>query len=178
MQRSSVDVNGRLPDNAPFGISDHAVSWGVKLLPYLGYADLFDEYHFDRSWSSRVNARLMRDMPRVFGLNGTETRIKAFTGPETSLTGEPAGLESITDDLSKTVFAISVDPDQAVPWAKPIDIVLDSERPLQQLGSTASRGIEALFFDGQVSTLPPDIDAETLWRLVNPRDGKPVDLQR
>src|SRR5207253_6102231 len=56
---------------------------------------------------------------------------------------------SFTDGTSKTILALEVNDDHAVPWTKPDDLEVDMEKPLAGLGEAEAGGIScAVLADG------------------------------
>lgn len=62
-------------------------SWRVYLLPYLGYENLFNQFHLNEQWDSAHNLTLLNKMPDIFRSTGdssasTTTRLQVFSGPD------------------------------------------------------------------------------------------------
>ncbi len=172
------DTYRLFPDNGRFGIAPEPSSWRVDLLPNLEASHIHDRYHYSDPWDAERNLVLLDSMPRVFGSSGQKTTIMVFTGKDTPFPPEgPSSVADITDGLATTIFAVRAGGDKAVPWTQPADLVFDPENPIAALGAIPDQGFDVVFFDGRVATLPKDIDAATLRRLINPRDGEPVDLE-
>jgi prepilin-type processing-associated H-X9-DG protein len=83
-------------------------------------------------------------------------------------------LGDIRDGPHNTIMVVEANPDQAVNWTKPDDLVVDPEKPNAGLGGLPPGGFNALFCDGSVHFLSNRTDAETLRRLFDDHDGKPV----
>lgn len=81
-------------------------------------------------------------------------------------------LSDFRDGTSNTIFLVEADPDQAVIWTKPDDLVLDVRQPRRGLGNLRPNGFLALIADGSVHFFDNSIDDETLLNLFNINDGK------
>jgi len=88
------------------------------------------------------------------------------------------GLRDITDGTENVIMVVEANPDQAVIWSKPDDLVVDPEKPLAGLGGVRPSGFMALFCDGSVHFLSNMTNPETLRRLFDHCDGHPVQLER
>ncbi len=60
------DVNNKLPAQANYEGKKPLLSWRVHLLPYLGEAELYNEFHLDEPWDSPHNKKLIEKMPQVY----------------------------------------------------------------------------------------------------------------
>lgn len=159
---------------------DAGLSWRVALLPFLGYRNLYDQFHHNEPWDSPHNRKLIPMMPKIYesspGLPKGYTTFLGLVSDNSVITRETGGvrMSDIRDGASNTILCVSADRDQAVVWTRPKDIRFDPEHPLRGLGS---RGyFLALFVDGSVHRIPATIDKETMRRLVYRNDGKPVSL--
>jgi len=152
------------------------LSWRVELLPYLGEAELYSQFHTDEPWDSEHNIQLLDRMPAVFLAPGVEdettTPIMAFTGPGTLFPpGKPRRLTEISDGLSRTLLAVWTGPDKAVPWTKPVDLLFNPDDPVPALGKIPEYGAIVVSCDGRAgmySGLHPD----DLRALITPDGGE------
>ena len=113
-------------------------SWRVALLPYLGRKDLSDAYHFDKSWNSPENLRLLSQIPDVYRGFGSLTDAAQFC-LGTSL-GDDA-TRALLDDWSEVSEIVLVGSAEIrIPWTCP-----DEGSHLGQLGNTIdnSAGVAA-----------------------------------
>jgi len=154
------------------------LSWRVHLLPFLGYGDLYNEFHLDEPWDSPHNIQLLDKMPEEFRSRGleadsTKTGFQVFMGEgayEYSSAGT-AGiynlykgprLRDINDGTSFTIGIIETLPQDAVEWTRPDgDIAFDPNDPLGSL-TLPSDYFHAFMFDGGVSTFNPYLSDEEL----------------
>ena len=99
------------------------MSWRVAILPQLGYANLYRQYQQDEPWDSSTNARILTQMPSVFGLSGVEDYssgyvtnfvvpiVAAEAYPDKSSwslfsSAEGVGLADISDGAANTILVI------------------------------------------------------------------------
>ncbi len=149
------------------------LSWRVHLLPYLGYANLYNEFHLDEPWDSPHNIQLLDKMPEVFRSRGLAAN-SSMTGIQLLL-GEGAyeytyfepnsargpRYRDISDGTHATIAVVEVMSDLAVEWTRPDgDIPFDILDPLAGVGTIPEDGLRVLTFDGAVFTLNPDVTAE------------------
>ncbi|MCH7725944.1 MAG: hypothetical protein IH991_05610, partial [Planctomycetes bacterium] len=110
---------------------------------------------------------------------GSETTIMLFVGEGSAfVSGKAPRPFEITDDTANVILLVRAGSDKSVPWTKPVDVSFDSEDPLASLGEIPDTGIDVAMFDFRVRTLPKNIDAATLRKLIEPNDGEPVDLDK
>ena len=157
------------------------LSWRVAILPYLGEGRLYMDFRQNEPWDSPANKQLLERMPAVYqgqrAAKDGNTSVMLFTGRGTPFEeGKRLTLAGIKDGTSNTIMVIEAGADKAVPWTKPEDLSFDAAAPKAALGQASPPGYPAALFDGSVFTLRPDVSEETLRRLVNPNDAKPVDV--
>lgn len=154
------------------------LSWRVKILPQLGYRNLYEAFHHDEPWDSPHNRKLIGKMPRIYrtavNVPQGKTTVVALVSPNSAITSERGGirLSQVTDGASNTILFVRADADHAVTWSKPDDIDFDPKNPFQGLEGTGR--FQAVMVDGSVQTIPTSIGKETMKRLVYRNDGKPV----
>ncbi|HEV3299226.1 MAG TPA: DUF1559 domain-containing protein [Planctomycetaceae bacterium] len=155
------------------------LSWRVKLLPELGHQALYDRFHFDEQWDSPNNKPLADEMPDAFRIGSSKeplTRIRAYTGSKLAFTSDEVPTRTyVPDGLENTAMIFVVGPDQAVPWTKPDDLLLNAADPAGALGLTPGEQIELVLLDGKLLTLPQEVDPTILTGLITPSGGELVD---
>jgi hypothetical protein len=151
------------------------LSWRVLLLPYLGEADLADQFDLSVAWDAPANLALLDQMPDVYrggrAEGGTETGIAGAAGRKSVFGRSGPALDSgvaasaVTDGVTMTIAAGPVGDGVHVPWTAPGDIDASVD---QALGSpvgfdgVGEVGTPLLFLDGSVRTMPDDLAAEVL----------------
>jgi hypothetical protein len=155
----------------------------VAILPYLGESEskLYDQFKVDEPWDSPHNKKLLSQMPKIYAPPGVTTQDPASTfyqvlvGPHAAFE-EHRGISAseFTDGTSITLLIVEAG--RAVPWSKPEDINFAMDEPVPKLGGMFPGIFNAAFADGSVWTLPKNVDAETLRRLIMRDDGQPVDV--
>jgi hypothetical protein len=161
------------------------LSWRVAILPYLDEENLYKQFKLDEAWDSGHNKKLLAKMPKVYapppGVKTKEahsTFLQVFTGPNTPFPTPDRKLRfaDITDGSSNTFLVAEAS--VAVPWTKPVDMVVDAKKPLPKLGAHLEKHFLALLADGSALRLRKDLDALWLRRLIDPQDGEKVDWDK
>ena len=104
---------------------EQGLSWRVALLPYLGYQNLYNEFHHDEPWSSPHNRSLIPKMPNVYrsypDLPEGNTTYLALVSDRSVVTQESGGINiaNIPDGASNTILFVNADRDRAVRWTRP-----------------------------------------------------------
>lgn len=144
-------------------INEKPHSWRVALLPLLGHADLYKQYHFDEPWDSQHNLTLVNQMPSVFAskddadaMNGS-TRFQMLVGNGAAFDpARPTAMQDITDGTSNTIaLAIA---STSVPWTQPEDIQFTPNASLAKLAASRLVGM----CDGVVHKLPSNTSEQQL----------------
>jgi len=180
-------VFGRFPVSSTAHFDDDGnpfVSWRVHILPYLGYANLYERFHLDEPWDSANNLPLLAEMPDLFRSAGdafdtTTTRIQTFTGPDAPFGYLPEGqtqrgprFSHIVDGAENTLLYVEAAADHAVPWTQPVDLAFNATDPLAGIDLSAD-SIRTVFFDASVSRLNTRLPEEAFAGLVT-RSGREV----
>jgi prepilin-type processing-associated H-X9-DG protein len=157
------------------------LSWRVAILPYIEEDALYKQIHLDEPWDSEHNKKFADMLIAVYRSPASTakpgmTNYLTVRGKDTAFPGkEGMRLEDITDGTSHTIMAVEANDAKAVPWTKPDDLQYDEKSPAAGLGGLFPGGFNAAFCDGSVRFISNTIDAETLRRLFNRHDGKPLD---
>ncbi len=163
------------PDGKPL------LSWRVTILPYLEEKELYNQFHLDEPWDSEHNKPLVAKMPDAFAKAGRpndgRTVFQVPFGKGLAFEGtEGLPIRSFKDGTAKTILAIEVNDDRAVPWTKPDDLEVDMDKPLDGLCGGEEGGFAcAARADGSVFSFTNQIDIETLKALFTRNGGERVD---
>ncbi|MCA9068998.1 MAG: DUF1559 domain-containing protein, partial [Planctomycetaceae bacterium] len=141
------------------------LSWRVHLLPFLDEYELYEKFHLDESWDSEHNKTLLEQMPEIYKLSDQtqagRTQFVVPVGP--GFFGEKGEIQpsDIAGGLSRTIVAVTVVPEKAMPWTQPGGFKLDPEKAKNILGGQKN-GFLALFADGLVRTLDSSMEPAAL----------------
>ena len=180
-----LSVNEKFPEDIKDKDGKPLLSWRVAILPYVEQDNLYKQFKLDEPWDSEHNKPLSQTVVRVFlspqaaddprpGGYGL-TNYLGVAGPGTIF--DPKGgvrIGDIQDGTSNT--AMAVETADAVPWAKPGDLVVDPKKPLPKLVPPAGQAVvNVLMADGSVRAVVPGKVPEKIWRLLFLRnDGQPL----
>ena len=173
----------RLPSgDGPVRPGGPAVSWRVKLLPFIEEGNLYEQYNFDEPWDSENNMKVAKQMPATF-MNPQSTAQEGFTvyrgvGGVSGVMGVDDKGKSvrrtfgeITDGTSNTIMFVECPDHMAVPWTKP-DGGIDPEKASpQQLQGNFSGGFNVSFCDGSTYFIASSLGTETFKALLGFDDG-------
>lgn len=174
---------GKLPPAASYDADGKPLlSWRVQLLPHMEQQSLYDEFHFDESWDSPHNRKLIRRMPALFACpnqkaEGGKTCYLAPVGKATLFPpkGEGFELDEIPDGTSQTILFLEVNDEHAVTWTKPDDLSYDRKvNPISKLIGHHKGGFNIQWADGSTLFVRETVDPETIHRAINREDGKPL----
>lgn len=151
------DRHGRLPPAARYGENgEPLLSWRVLLLPFLGQAELYEEFRLDEPWDSPHNLALLPRMPEVYAPPPGKSRkvppyhtvCHVFVGEETAFESRK-GLR-IPEDFSggTGMTLLVVEAGKPVPWTKPEDIPYNPSGPLPDLRGLYNGGFRSVTADG------------------------------
>ncbi len=163
-------------------------SWRVLILPELGLNELYARYRFDEPWDGPNNAKLIAEMPPIFGCPSDSSRpvgatsYSAIVGVETMWPEQFAStMDMITDGTSSTLMVVE-SRDLHVPWTEPRDLTVDQVR--LRVNGCASPGFSSehldgamtCFADGHVRFIANTIDQQVLRFLGNAASGRPMPI--
>jgi hypothetical protein len=183
-----------MPPPNPAGPPPLALSWRVLLLPFLEYADLYEQFQFNPNepWDGPHNQALssrpvkVYQMPRDTSVPANYTFYQVFVSdpqkyPHALFMHPPPGsslqpgwrprgprLADVTDGSTNTIMIAEAA--TAVPRAKPADIFFDPDQPPPALGNHFPRGTQVMTADGTVHALPKTMSPTTIKELIT-RDG-------
>lgn len=191
------DVYGRFPTSTYDKDGKPLLSWRVHILPFVEAQPLYQQFHLDEPWNSDHNKKLIAQMPPVYRnpdfIDPERTNYLAAIGPAAVFPeGKEKGADqaaafrkgnadvawarkvsfvNILDGTANTIMVVEADPEAAVVWTQPDDLLFDPQQPQAGLGGLRMTGFNALFCDGSVHFIKAEIEPEILQRLFNPRDG-------
>jgi prepilin-type processing-associated H-X9-DG protein len=162
-------------------------SWRVLILPFMEQEFLYEQYDFDQPWDSPNNCMVTDTMLPIYQCASAapndpwETNYVMIVGPETIASENSAvKMADVPDGLSNTIMLIET-ADSGIQWAEPRDLNFDelnlqiNDGSGEGIRSHHPGGVNAAFCDGSVHFLQEGVDAETLRRLIDRKDGMPVD---
>ena len=158
-------VYPRTFETSPGGLK--SLSWRVKLLPYLGYDELYQQFDFSKRWDMEPNRSLLEYIPPEFVSperfdSKTNFQLPAHRSFMFGSNHRRAA-ERIEDGSANTIMLVEVPDQLAVPWTAPDDFIpqdpLDFRGELQGLRSD---GTFAAWANGWPTLLPENITAEQL----------------
>lgn len=156
------------------------LSWRVRILPRLGYQQLYDRFVIDQPWDSPANRALLAQIPPEFQSPerfDDKTNYLLFTGPKVITTQSQAqSFERVSDGLPNTLILAEVDDTHAVPWTKPDDLAVDLAAPRTGLGSLRSDGFFGVLGDFRPIRIPGSTTPEQLAGLMTIAGGEKQDL--
>ncbi|MEK6257256.1 MAG: DUF1559 domain-containing protein [Planctomycetota bacterium] len=157
------------------------LSWRVHLLPFLGQADLYQQFRLDEPWDSDHNKTLIEKMPAIFQSPGVteegKTSMHVFTGKDTPFDGEKGkSFRDFTDGTANTILAVLAGADTADVWTKPGGLKFDPAACKKALGEITDKTFLAIIAEGSVRSIPLDIEDAKLANLIQLNDGNVVNL--
>lgn len=158
------------------------VSWRVQLLPYAEQVQLFEQFDNEQSWDSEVNKALIDKMPEIYQLNEetkpAHSQFVAPEGPGFIVDGKKSRPpREIKDDPATTIVLVTVKPEHAQLWTKPGGLEIDPENAADILGGDPN-GFLALFADGSIRTLDPNMEPEMLKALLTVAGAEKIDVSK
>ncbi len=171
------DAHKELPPAAYYSKDGKPLlSWRVGLLPYLGYKELYEQFHLDEPWDSAHNKKLLAQMPAELAFGDTAkqglTHYQVITGKGTAFDGKQ-GLRlpaDFPDGTSNTILIVEAK--DAVPWTKPADLPYDAKKPLPRIGGLFKDGFHVALADGAVRFVSRKISERTLRFAITRDDGQ------
>jgi hypothetical protein len=138
-------------------------------LPYLGHAKLYRQFKLTERWDSPHNRQLLAQIPPEYQSperQDAKTNYLCPVGPQVAMSATHARrLSEFKDQPKNTIVLVEVDDARAVPWTQPIDLPVDLNAPLSNLGTLRSDGIFAIRGNFTCGLIPQNTSADTLQAL-------------
>lgn len=147
------------------------LSWRVALLPFIddpAAREVYLHFHLNEPWDSEHNKTLIAKMPAIYQspaskLKDGRTVYLTPRGDATAFPGAQAmTTRNVLDGLSRTIFIVEVDDDQAVVWTKPDDWEYDPDFPLVGLGNQYAGGFNCAYGDGSAHFISTKTEDATI----------------
>jgi len=174
--------DGKLPTNILGADGRPLLSWRVRILPYLGRQELYDEFHLDEPWDSPHNAALIPKMPRGlfvsrrsgFDEDSGKTSYLGIAGAGGVFEpgGDPLSLDRRQDPVA---LMVEVDDETAVVWTQPADWEYDPEQPVAGL-RVVEDWFTVVLSNGRVLTPWVHASKEDLQSLFDREQKRPLNL--
>lgn len=164
------------PDDTPWH------SWRVLILPFLGEQKLYEDYHFDEPWNGPHNEALLKRMPDLFACPDSDQRAEGVTS-YLAVVGRaaafphhiPVRLSDFHDGASNTIMLVESE-DAGIRWTEPRDMphlnAVERDAGPPPHFSRQHDGWHIATADGTVRRITPDINAETLKKLLTSNSGR------
>lgn len=166
------------------------LSWRVLILPFIDQMDLYNEFRLDEPWDSEHNIKLLPRMPRAYASGNPaeaaeqlQKGITCYVGPLTADSilgrqGPPLQFQEIQDGTSNTIMLVECNPEHAVPWTMPDDLVIDPANPLIKIVRDGHDHFIAGSADGAIHKLPANLASETFKALLTISGGEVVEIYK
>jgi prepilin-type processing-associated H-X9-DG protein len=166
-------------------------SWRVLVLPFLGRAELYEDYRFDEPWNGPNNCKLAAKVSQwAFHCDSDEpvwkapdalmTNFLAVVGPGMAWQeGKFTRLSDITDDPDSTLLLVEV-ANSGVHWMEPRDLHVLQMAPAinpkggQGISSRHPGGAHAATAGGHVRFLSDKLPAATVRGLLTINGGEQI----
>ncbi len=166
-RRIAIAAHSYYDDNSAFPITDDdEISWRVRILPYLGEDELYEQMDANKAWDHEANRPFEDQMPAILGDKESTTDVCWIKCADL-----PTRFTDITDGTVLTIMLLQVP--EPVPWTQVNDLTI--EQVLEIFDSLEpGQCLVGAFYDGSVRRLSSDIDRTILRNLLDPRDGNIV----
>jgi hypothetical protein len=165
------------------GNTDTPHSWRIDLLPFLGAADVFQQYKMDEPWDGPNNKKLLDRMPAVFRSpyddpKSMSTAYAVLVGKGTIFEPRSKGIKisEIMDGTSNTLLVVEAR--RNCPWTKPEDIPFDADKPVPELGGFVEDKFGAAMADGHATIFSRSNVENILKPMITRNDGIPIQIPR
>ncbi|MEZ6087647.1 MAG: DUF1559 domain-containing protein [Pirellulaceae bacterium] len=146
------------------------LSWRVRILPALGYQELYNAFRLDEPWDSPHNMTLLPRIPDVFVSPqrwDANTNLMAIRGRFTS-----GSRVWSTNDGLPTLSIVEVNDSLAIPWTQPGDYEVAYEMSKHGIGKLHPQGTYALTFLGESYLIPNELSDQELYFMCRFEESK------
>jgi hypothetical protein len=137
------------------------LSWRVRLLPYLGYEDLYRQFHLNEAWNSPHNKKLLAQIPAEYQSPDrldTSTNYVVPVGAQTAFSGGRGRIPAnFTGGAENVVMLLEADDTHATPWTAPQDLSYQAAAPRAGLGTLRGDGFLVALANGDVGRVSADV---------------------
>lgn len=178
-----IENSRRLETNSIQNAQGRAVlSWRVKILPLLGYNELYKQFDQTQPWDHPNNKRLLEYIPPESTSperNDTNTNYQLFVGRQALFSTKDLKFKSDLSDAPHIAMLVEVDDATAVPWTSPYDYDVDLSKPFGEgLGGLRADGFFFSWMSGQVALWPNPIDKVHLKKAITFEAGDSFPMTR
>lgn len=159
------------------------MSWRVAILPDLGANDLFRMFHFDETWESEHNRKLLAYMPAVFRSTDSEpaadrTAFLGLRGTNGILSNNRSiGVSDVRRSLEPPIVLVEAAADGSLEWTMPREL----ESFQQGAMEAALRSRDGQFLvgsaDGALRTVPAGTPEIAWQKAINHSDSSPSQIE-
>jgi type II secretory pathway pseudopilin PulG len=172
------------------------LSWRVRMLPFVDDVGLYNSFDWNQPWNGPTNQPLVDRMPKSYQSPsvpesksqtvylavvdsevvppGGKPRQTNRPRPIFSQDGRRSAMADIIDGTSNTIMVVEANPEEAVTWTQPRDLVFDPQNPRRGLGKTQRRGFQVLMADGSIRFIDDSVNDEVLRNMMFQNDGNVV----
>ncbi len=143
------------------------LSWRVKILPLLGYEELYRKFNLDEAWDSPTNKPLLEYIPNEFVSPerfDTFTNYQLFVNGTALFSEKEAKNRSEVSDGPSVLMMAEVDDAAAVPWTAPFDYDITEEPLDRAIGNLRADGVFVGWMTGYAALWPKPINTSILFR--------------
>ena len=148
------------------------LSWRVRLLPYLGYEELYKRFDLDKRWNDEPNRSLLQYIPDEYvspDRYDTKTNYQVPVGSSFFFRGHiTASVPSVEDGMDNVVLLLEVDDELATEWTRPVDFVprgnlTDPDSVKEGIGGLRKDGVFAVWGNGWPTLLSNKLPPQLFW---------------
>lgn len=156
------------------------LSWRVRILPDLGYSELYAKFRLGESWDSPHNRTLAAQIPDVFRSPYCEeqkTNLLLMRGAGTAFPNdESTDIRDMIDRPEHTLLLAEVDPKHAVVWTQPVDYPVAREQLQQDFFGLHRDGCFGIFGGATgVRFIPANISDDALSAILTPAGNEQIE---